>query len=493
MMRKPIVWTIAGSDSGGGAGIQADLHTFADFQVHGCTVITALTAQNSVSVQDIQYATAENFSAQLESLENDLSAKVIKIGMLGNAESIDCLNKFLVRSPKTVVYDPVMVATSGGALMSLSMINQVIEKLLPKVYLLTPNLMEVNFLLNTKINTQQDIERSAKQLLALGTQQVLIKGGHGSGDFCYDYYSDGTLSFWLTNPRLDHPHTHGSGCTLSAAITALLARGYTIQDALVIAKMYVTQGIRLASALGQGAGPVEHLGWPMCQDDLPMLTRDAPVETLIEKFPDCGDKPLGLYPIVDSFAWVKRLVSLGVTTLQLRIKNGDPAWVEEQIKHSVEWCTQYAVRLFINDYWQLAIAYHAYGVHLGQEDLSAVDIEQLRASGLRLGISTHCYAEVACAHALQPSYIAIGPIFHTASKPMVFAPQGIASLKRWCATLSDYRLVAIGGIDSDNLASVLATGVDGVAVISAITQSPDPDVTVREWLVRLRSLNLTHQ
>lgn len=480
-MAKPIVWTIAGSDSGGGAGIQADLHTFADFNVYGCTAITALTAQNSIAVEDIQYTTKQNFFKQLHALESDLPANIIKIGMIGNRENIDVIHSFLTLHKKTIVYDPVMVATSGMCLMEATEISYIVENIFPLVDLLTPNRQEVNILLETDIQTLDDIEYAAKQLLTFGSKQILIKGGHGDNDFCYDYYTDGNESFWLSTQRIKHMHSHGAGCSLSAAITALLALGYNIKDALVIAKMYVTQGIRLAESIGQGSGSVVHAGWPMQQQDFPCLTKTQPVKKRDKRFLDCGDKPLGLYPIVDSFAWIKRLVNAGVTTLQLRIKDQDNAWIEQQIQLSVELCRQHQVRLFINDYWQLALQYQAYGVHLGQSDLDHVDMDALYQVGIRLGISTHCYYEVARAHTYKPSYIAIGPIFHTDSKPMAFMPQGIEQLKRWCSILSDYRLVAIGGINNDNLTEVIATNVDGIAVISAITKSEDPEKTVREW------------
>lgn len=198
-----------------------------------------------------------------------------------------------------------------------------------------------------------------------------------------------------------------------------------------------------------------------------------------EKFLDCGTTALGLYPIVDSTAWVKRLLPLGVKTIQLRIKNNPH--VESEIQQSILLARQYEARLFINDYWELAIRHGAYGVHLGQEDLKEADVEKIRRAGLRLGVSTHCYDEVTCADAVQPSYIACGPIYHTTSKIMSFSPQGIERLKHWRRTLK-YPLVAIGGITQERLLDVLETGVDGIALISAITQADDPEGATRQLL-----------
>lgn len=202
-------------------------------------------------------------------------------------------------------------------------------------------------------------------------------------------------------------------------------------------------------------------------------------------FPDCGLEPLGLYPIVDSVAWAQQLLPLGITTIQLRIKNKNEAELAAAIQQSVVLAQQFQARLFVNDYWQLAIQHGAYGVHLGQEDLDQADIKAIYQAGLRLGISTHSVAEVARACELQPSYIAFGPIYPTTSKPMAFGPQGVEQLRDWRKILN-YPLVAIGGINKERLPDVLATGVDGVALISAITQAEKPLEAARELLKIIR-------
>jgi hydroxymethylpyrimidine kinase/phosphomethylpyrimidine kinase/thiamine-phosphate diphosphorylase len=185
-------------------------------------------------------------------------------------------------------------------------------------------------------------------------------------------------------------------------------------------------------------------------------------------------KEIGLYPIVDSSHWLEKLLPLGVKTIQLRIKDKEGVELENEIKRSVALAKKYQANLFINDYWELAIRYNAHGVHLGQEDLDTANIEMIHNSGLYLGISTHSDAEVARAHALKPSYIAFGPIFPTTSKVMSSPAQGIDQLKRLRHQLLNYPLVAIGGITLERLPEVLATHVDGIAVISAITQAEDP-------------------
>jgi hydroxymethylpyrimidine kinase/phosphomethylpyrimidine kinase/thiamine-phosphate diphosphorylase len=196
-------------------------------------------------------------------------------------------------------------------------------------------------------------------------------------------------------------------------------------------------------------------------------------------FLPCGPAPLGLYPIVDSMAWLQRLLPLGVKTIQLRIKN-NPA-PESEIQQAILLARQYETRLFINDYWELAMQYGAYGVHLGQEDLHTADLEKIQQAGLRLGVSTHSEAEIKRAEAITPSYIAFGPIFHTNTKQMSAAPQGVAQLAHWKNTLN-YPLVAIGGITLENISEVLKTQVAGIACISAIIQAENPEETTQQLL-----------
>ena len=185
------------------------------------------------------------------------------------------------------------------------------------------------------------------------------------------------------------------------------------------------------------------------------------------------EKKLGLYPVVDSVEWIERLLKTGVTTLQLRIKDKQPEDVEQEIIEAIKLGKQYHSRLFINDYWQLAIKHHAYGVHLGQEDLDIADLNAIKQSGLRLGISTHDEVELQRAKILRPSYIALGHIFPTTTKEMPSKPQGLKALKHQVEQTPDFPTVAIGGISLERVPDVVATGVGSVALVSAITKAPD--------------------
>lgn len=182
---------------------------------------------------------------------------------------------------------------------------------------------------------------------------------------------------------------------------------------------------------------------------------------------------LGLYPVVDSVAWIERLLAAGVKTLQLRIKDKQDDEVEADVVAAIALGRRYDARLFINDYWRLAIKHQAYGVHLGQEDLETTELEAIRAAGLRLGVSTHDDMEIDVALAARPSYIALGHVFPTQTKQMPSAPQGLEQLARHIDRLGDYPTVAIGGISLERAPAVLATGVGSIAVVSAITQADD--------------------
>lgn len=191
---------------------------------------------------------------------------------------------------------------------------------------------------------------------------------------------------------------------------------------------------------------------------------------------------LGLYPVVDSVEWIARLLDTGVRTLQLRIKDKRDEEVEADVMAAIALARRYNARLFINDYWRLAIKHQAYGVHLGQEDLATTDLTAIRQAGLRLGLSTHDDMEIDVALAARPSYIALGHVFPTQTKQMPSAPQGLATLTRHVARLGDYPTVAIGGISLSRAPEVLATGVGSIAVVSAITQADEWQPATRRLL-----------
>ncbi|BFM16867.1 thiamine phosphate synthase [Maricurvus nonylphenolicus] len=487
---RPIVWAIAASDSGGCAGIQADLRTLNDLGTHGCSVITALTAQNTQGIQHIQPTSADNLSAQLKALSADLPPKAIKLSVIPNTEALSIIKDQLAWQNSFCVYDPVISSTSGNALVNAEVIDQ-LPQLYPYIDLLTPNLDEASRLSGVNIKHADDVKHAAEKLLAQGVKAVLIKGGHSDDEICQDFFSysssgtDGQHSFWLTNHKQANPNSRATGCTLSSAIAAFIAQGKPLQDALVLANAYVQQGLRLALSLGDDnkVGTLANAGTPETFADFPQISDTAEAVNL-PAFPRCDSLNLGLYPVVDSIEWLEKLLPLGVKTIQLRVKNKTDAELDELVKRASELGHQHNARMFINDHWQLAIKHKAYGVHLGQEDLDSADLAAIREAGVHLGLSTHSEYEWARAATFKPSYLAIGAIFPTDTKEVIIV--GTENLHQWVKVLSKgFPLTAIGGIKSHNLDQILSSGVGSVAVVTAITAAEDYVKATEELMARI--------
>ena len=261
-MTVPIALTIAGSDSSGGAGIQADLKSFAAFGVYGASVITALTAQNTQGVRGIHPVPSDFVTAQLEAVFDDLDVLAVKIGMVAQPATIEAIAAGLSRwKPKHVVLDPVMVATSGDRLLSEEAIERLRRDLFPLATLITPNLLEAAALLEENVAANEAaIAAQGRRLLALGARAVLIKGGHGQGSESIDYLftADDVMAF--PAPRIPTKNTHGTGCSLSSAIAANLAKGEPLEQAVRHAKTWISAAIAAADSLGvgKGHGPIHH-------------------------------------------------------------------------------------------------------------------------------------------------------------------------------------------------------------------------------------------
>lgn len=478
-MNKPVVLTVAGSDSAGMAGLQMDVRTQAAMGVHSACAVTANTAQTGDKVVAL-HAVAENaLRRQLEAAVA-LRPRVVKAGMLAHRRHVQVLAQWLESTGLPLVYDPVLAASSGHPLYERNGLDELRRELLPRARLVTPNLVEARMLAG--LDESAGVEQLARELYELGPGAVLIKGGHAGGEYSRDYFYSGERRFWLSSPRMDAIHVRGTGCALASTVASALALDYSLEDAVVIGKMAVNQGLRQGYGCEAGMpGPVQVTGFPDQMEDLPALHAAEHYQTP-ESFPDCGDNPLGLYPIVDRAEWVDRLAPLGVATLQLRIKDLAGDELVREIGLAVASAQRHGCRLFINDYWRLAIEQGAYGVHLGQQDLGGADLDALRRAGLRLGVSTHCHWEIASAHAVRPSYIAFGPVYHTTTKAMPWIPRGPEGLKYWRKLLADYPLVAIGGIDESRLPEVAAAGADGIALITAITRAQDPEAAATRLL-----------
>lgn len=250
--------TIAGSDSSGGAGVQADLKTFSAVGTYGMSVITAITAQNTQGVFAVEELSEEIIKKQIEVVFDDIEPAAVKIGMVSSPEIVmaivDSLKKY---NPKYLVVDPVMISKSGYALLRPEAKKALIEELIPMAYLLTPNVLEAEEITDTRIENVDDMREVGKKILDLGPKYVLMKGGHLDGDAVDVLIGDGVFEIFKEE-RLDRKNTHGTGCTISSAITSYLALGYDVKEAVALGKVYITEAIRNSFDIGNGVGPVHH-------------------------------------------------------------------------------------------------------------------------------------------------------------------------------------------------------------------------------------------
>ena len=260
--RYPHVLSIAGSDSGGGAGIQADLKTFAALGCFGMTAITALTAQNTCGVRSIHGVPPQILRDQIDAVIEDIGVDAVKIGMLHAPDIVRTVAQALDKhQPPHVVFDPVMVATSGAVLIDAEAIHVLVAELFARVALITPNLDEAGLLVGKPLSNVQDMLPAAQLLLGQGARAVLLKGGHLPGDEVVDLLlASGAEPIWMHGPRIHSPNTHGTGCTLSSAVAAYLALGHTLPDAVLQARAFVRQAMAAGATVktGQGSGPLNH-------------------------------------------------------------------------------------------------------------------------------------------------------------------------------------------------------------------------------------------
>jgi hydroxymethylpyrimidine kinase/phosphomethylpyrimidine kinase/thiamine-phosphate diphosphorylase len=481
----PIVWSIAGTDSGGGAGLSADQRAADAFGVHLCPVVAAVTAQHSTAVTRIDVMPVEVLDAQLRTLADDMPPHVIKTGLLGGAEQVHCVARWVdrlrERAPVALVVDPVLAASSGASFADDATLQAYRDELLPRATVVTPNWREAERLagLGAGESTPPTLARALRQR---GAEAVCVTGGDAAdvAGRVLDWFDSDLAQGWLASDRVATRHHHGTGCTFATSVAAALALGFVAPDAVVLAKMAVTHALRHGHAAGAGAGPVHaQPGFGNDASLLPMWSwGEAPRFQAPQAF---ARRRLDLYAIVDSADMLLRALYAGVRTLQLRIKTPDAPdarwWdaLRDDIRRSIAACDRADAELFINDHWRLALELGARGVHLGQEDLLALGDTgraALAASGLALGISSHSLWELCRARASAPRYIACGPVWPTLTKAMPWRPQGLHNL-RWWRAMAGTPVVAIGGVlRAEQVHAAAACGVDGVCVVRALGNEP---------------------
>jgi hydroxymethylpyrimidine kinase/phosphomethylpyrimidine kinase/thiamine-phosphate diphosphorylase len=509
--RRPIVWTISGTDSGGGAGLHADTRALDAFGVHGACAVAAVTAQHSTAVAHIEPVRPEVLDAQLAALSEDMPPDAIKTGLLGSLDNLRVVagwvRRLRERSPERaipLVVDPVFGATTGAAFVDDALRAAYRDELLPLATLATPNVAEARALVPS--SQLLGPEALARAWRAFGVRAVAVTGGDSDrlADDEIEHLSTAKLASrlaeidaraawahdwldaehglrsrgWLASRRIETEHDHGTGCVFASSAAAALAHGFVAADAVVLAKMATSEGLRHAYAAGGGAGPVApRAGFASRLANLPALN-PLPHAPSRFAFPEMPGHACGLYAIVDSSDWVARVLAGGVRLVQLRIKDAPGDALVREIRAAIAIARAAGATLIVNDHWALALELGADGVHLGQDDLDGADIDALHHAGLLLGISTHSYWEVCRARALRPSYVACGPIHATAIKQMPWIPQGDVNLAYWCALLHDTPVVAIGGMDAARARDAMRAGAWAVAVVGAITRSDDPHAAI---------------
>ncbi len=520
MSDRGIVLIISATDSSCGAGAFQDVRTVTELGLVPVVAVTAVTAQTGIQVLQAEPVKKSCVKDVLRTaLAPDIVFKIraVKIGLIPTDKVFRAVESFLIKLREIrgmelpVIWDPVTVAGNGDPLSELDIRRAALD-LLPMVTMVTPNVTEAMQMSDTKqsLDTTESCglwARTAADWFAeAGAEYVYIKGGH------LEQYTDNpALKNMILNMLCSHTdnritalvhrrtffnagepdRVHGTGCALSSAIAAFLGLGYPMEEALTRAEMYISRRIRESRAEFSDMRILGDSGKNPEFEDLPLLFRSFAefrqrVGDNLPGFPECP-RNLGLYPVVPDNDWLRRCLEAGVRTVQLRIKSWKTKEeLREEIRKAVALGHEFHARVFIDDHWELAAEEHAYGVHLGQEDLEACDLAFIRKSGLRLGVSTHSYAEACRALQIKPSYIAIGHIFPTNSKKMPSAPQGTDKLAEYVRMLGRiYPLVAIGGIKLDNAEEVLNTGVGSIAVITAITEAPDPEAAIKDWQEQL--------
>lgn len=539
--RPPIVWCIAGHDSGGGAGLAADQRACDALGVHACLVMAAVTAQSSVAVSRVAPLAPELVEAQMLALEHDMPPAALKIGLLGSVALVELaarwIDRLRERAPLPVVFDPVLAASTGAAFAGEEITAAMVRHIVPRATLVTPNGREAEALLRAASalhGTSAELGRAAvdagpthaecsprhtsgiaawpamaRDFRRLGAQAACITGGDAaSAQGCaLDWLSSQEAKGWLSLPRQPTPHTHGTGCTFASAAAAAMALGFVPADAVVLAKMCTASALRNAHAAGRGAGPVlARSGFALQPDLLPAMSwgeqPSFPCEAGMEAaaaretpFP----VPTGLYAIVQDSCSAVEAMGAGIRMVQLRIKAPPPphrdAWfarLRESIHETLACGETHGALLVINDHVELALELHAQerrvALHLGQEDLLSLS-ERGRAaivrSKLPLGVSTHSLWELCRARSMSPCYVACGPVWPTTTKLMPWHAQQPHNLAWWCA-MAGRPVVAIGGILGEEQAREAAhAGAHLAAVARGLTQGGPGELAQRAKRLRM--------
>ncbi|XP_071725608.1 thiamine biosynthetic bifunctional enzyme TH1, chloroplastic isoform X1 [Rutidosis leptorrhynchoides] len=467
----PHVLTVAGSDSGAGAGIQADLKACAARGVYCSTVITAVTAQNTHGVQDVSILPEETVAAQLKSVLSDMRVDVVKTGMIPSIAMVKILQDSLKQFPvQALVVDPVMVSTSGDVLAGPSILESFRRDLLPMADIVTPNLKEASVLLGgLQLETVTDMRSAAKSLYELGPRNVLVKGGDLPPlSDAVDIFFNGKDFYELRSSRIQTRNTHGTGCTMASCIAAELAKGSSMLSAVKVAKRYVETALEYSKSINIGngpQGPFDHI-FKLKRNISTRLQPFTPSDLFLYAVTDSGMNKKWGRSITDA---VKAAIEGGATIAQIREKDAETGQFLEAAKACLEICRAHNVPLLINDRVDIAMACDADGVHVGQSDMPVSTVRALLGPEKIIGVSCKTPEHALKAWEDGADYLGSGGVFPTNTKANN-RTIGLDGLKTVCLA-SKLPVVAIGGINLSNARSVMELGVvnlEGVAVVSAL-------------------------
>lgn len=503
MKRYVTALTIAGSDPSGGAGMQADLKTFSALGVYGTTAITAVTVQNTQSVKYVHTLPPQVVYDQIVGVMEDLCVDAVKIGMVNDADTLDAIVRALSeRKPKFLVVDPVMVSTSGCALMQPDALVIMKERLLPMADLVTPNLPEAW----TLAGTDTLVDEAAQKILELGVKALLIKGGHAEGktktDYLYINNGGGVKRVEFTSETVETKNTHGTGCTLSSAIAAFAARGCGLEDAVRKAKDYLTGALKAGAdvVVGKGHGPVCHFFKPASgqtdkQADCLQVVTDCNPSNLV-----CLSTRLSsavnlqfITHFTEKYSYVdSAMIALegGCRWIQLRMKDADEAEIERVARLILPECRRRGAVFVIDDHVELALRVGVDGVHLGKNDMPVSEARRLAGADFVIGGTANTFEDVQKLAAQGADYIGCGPFRFTTTKKKLAPMLGIEGYKRILSQMKRcgiaLPLVAIGGITCGDIPQLMAAGVSGIALSGSVLRAENPVEEMKKVVEKLK-------
>ncbi len=493
--------------------MQADLKTFSALGVYGATAITAVTVQNTVGVKYVHALPPQVVYDQIVTVMEDIMPDAVKIGMVNDAETLDAIVRALtLHRPRFLVVDPVMVSTSGCALMQADALQVMEERLLPMADIVTPNLPEAW----TLAGTDRSVDEAAQAILRLGVKALLIKGGHAEGttktDYLYVSDDDGVKRTEFSSATVDTFNTHGTGCTLSSAIAAMLARGHGMEEAVRQAKMYLTEALKAGAdvVVGHGHGPVCHFFSQQVneffsqqvnestsqQADKSNLLVCSSARPLSTKKVDSFAKLQFITHFTDRYSYLdSAMMALegGCQWIQLRMKDADEAEIERTARQILPECRRRGAVFIIDDHVELVKRMGADGVHLGKNDMPVDEARRILGDEFIIGGTANTFEDIQRLAAQGADYIGCGPFRFTTTKKNLAPMLGIEGYENIVSLMKTHGInlpiVAIGGITYDDIPRIMSTGVTGIAISGSVLRADNPVEEMKRMVNQLRVKN----